>query len=380
MPVRALRMRIKPSPEQRHKIDTTINCCRFIRNQMVERNSKIYKRRGEHLGYNAMQNLLPVMKQYLPWLKEADSQALKYACRQVDNAYQRFFKKLGGYPRYSSRREAVQSYTTTNAGSIHLQEGRVRLPCLGWVQVMDNRELPGNGSICHATLTRDHGAYFVSITYKTMDTVTPHPIDKGGVLGLDYKSDGLYVDSNGNRCGMPRWYRLSEPAIAKEQRRLSRKAGARKGEKPSGNFRRQQERLFKKTRHAANQRRDFLHKTSTAIAKRYDAVCVESLNMKAMSNKGFGNGKATMDNGYGMFLDMLEYKLAGRGKQLVRVDKWYPSSQLCSCCGHQEPALKDLSIRHWACPCCGAEHDRDVNAARNIKAEGLRIMKEVRTA
>ncbi|MCR5232737.1 MAG: transposase, partial [Lachnospiraceae bacterium] len=108
----------------------------------------------------------------------------------------------------------------------------------------------------------------------------------------------------------------------------------------------------------------------------YDVVCVEDLNMKAMSNKGFGNGRATMDNGYGLFLNMLEYKLSDRGKYLIKVDKWYPSSQLCHCCGCREPLLKDLRIRKWGCSCCGTFHDRDTNAAINILHEGLRILKE----
>ena len=172
---------------------------------------------------------------------------------------------------------------------------------------------------------------------------------------------------------MPHYYREALDAIVKEQRRLSRKAGSGKGEKRSGNYMRQQKKLFKKARHAANQRKDFLHKTSTAIAKQYDAVCVEDLDMQAMANKGFGNGKATLDNGYGMFLAMLEYKLRDRGKQLIRVDKWYPSSQLCSCCGHKQKM--PLYIRVYDCPECGSHMDRDYNAAVNIRNEGLRILK-----
>lgn len=369
-----------PSAPQQKKIDTTISCCRFVRNRMIERNTKAYKRRGEHLNYNAMQNLLPQMKEYLPWLKDADSQALQRACRQVDNAYQRFFHKLGGYPKFSSKREPVQSYTTYHPTSLRYEDHIVALPKIGSIPALDKRNLPPGAKICQATVIRDHGQYYVSITYKTDETILPHPINEDNVVGLDYKSDGLYVDSDGNRCDMPHWYRLSEAAITKEQRKLSKKYGARKGEKPSGNFKRQQKRLFKKTRHAANQRKDFLHKTSTAIAKQYDAVCVEDLNMKAMSNKGFGNGKATLDNGYGMFLNMLKYKLADRGKLLIRIDKWYPSSQICSCCGYQEPMLKDLSIRHWRCPNCGAEHDRDNNAASNIKAEGFHMIRQILAA
>ena len=371
---KALRIRIYLNKTQQKKIDTTINCCRFVRNHMIERNRKLYDRRKEHLNYIAMQNLLPVMKKYLPWLAEVDSQALKYACHQVDDAFQRFFKKLAGYPQFSSKRESVQSYTTTNAKAIHYETGCVKIPCVGWVKAKDNRELPFGNKICQVTITRDHGQYFASICYKLDEVVASKQIDENNVVGLDYKSDGLYMDSNGNCCDMPAYYRKSQDVIVKEQRRLSRKIGNRKGDKRSGNYIRQQNRMFKKTRHAANQRKDFLHKQSTAIAKLYNAVCVEDLDMKAVANKGFGNGKATLDNGYGMFLVMLEYKLRYHGKQLIKVNKWYPSSQICSCCGHKQKM--PLHVRTYDCPQCGNSIDRDYNAAINIRKEGLRILRE----
>jgi len=371
---KALKVRIYPNKTQQKKIDTTINCCRFVRNHMIERNRKLYDRRKEHLNYNAMQNLLPGMKKYLPWLAEADSQALKYACRQVDDAYQRFFKKLSGHPQFSSKRESVQSYTTTNAKAIHYETGCVKIPCVGWVKARDARDLPFGSKICQVTVTRNHGQYYASICYKIEETTASVQIVDNNVIGLDYKSDGLYMDSNGKCCDMPSYYRKSQVVIVKEQCRLSRKVGSHKGEKRSGNYIRQQERLFKKTHYAANQRKDFLHKRSTAIAKQYDAVCVEDLDMKAMANKGFGNGKATLDNGYGMFLTMLDYKLRDRGKQLVKIDKWYPSSQVCSCCGHKQKM--PLHVRAYDCPQCGNHMDRDYNAAVNIRNEGLRILKE----
>ena len=157
---------------------------------------------------------------------------------------------------------------------------------------------------------------------------------------------------------------------------LSRKVGSKKREIKSKNYLKQLKKVSKIHRHIANQRLDNLHKISTGIANRYDVVCVEDLNMKAMSNKGFGNGRATMDNGYGSFLNMLEYKLSDRGKYFIKVDKWYPSSQLCHCCGYRDPLLKDLRIRKWECPSCGTFHDRDTNAAINILHEGLRLLKE----
>lgn len=186
---------------------------------------------------------------------------------------------------------------------------------------------------------------------------------------MDYKSDGLYVDSNGKTADMPHYYRKSDEKLAKSQRKLKHMIIG------SNNYNKQQKRIAKIHRHIANQRKDFLHKESTAIAKQYSCVCVEALNMKAMSNKGFGNGKATLDNGYGMFLNMLCYKLQDRGGYFIKVDKFFPSSQLCHCCGFKNSKLKDLSIRRWDCPACGTKNiDRDINAAQNIKYEGLRLL------
>ena len=192
------------------------------------------------------------------------------------------------------------------------------------------------------------------------------------VIGLDYKSEGLYMDSNGNIGSNHKYYKESHEKLAREQRRLSRKTGSKKNQPKSKNYLKQLKKVNKIHRHITNQRIDNLHKLSTEIANQYDVVCVESLDMRAMSNKGFGNGKATLDNGYGIFLNMLEYKLSDRGKYFIKVDKWYPSSQICSCCGSQKKIT--LADRIYKCS-CGLEIDRDYNAAINIKNEGLRLLK-----
>lgn len=186
------------------------------------------------------------------------------------------------------------------------------------------------------------------------------------VIGLDYKSNGLYTDSNGNTCGSPKYYRKSEKKLAKLQRKLSKK------EKGSKNREKARIKVARLQKHISNQRLDFLHKESTRIANLYEVVCVESLDMKAISNKGFKNGKATLDNGYGLFQIMLEYKLQDRGKYFVKVDKWYASSQICSKCGNKKQMK--LNERTYICE-CGNKLDRDINAAINIKNEGLRLLK-----
>lgn len=372
---RALKMRIYPNNEQKAKIDKTLGSCRFVYNHMLARNQKVHERRKEHLSYYDMQNLLPVMKNYLPWLKEADSQALKYACRQLNTAYDCFFKKKSGFPKFHSKRMNRQAYTTTKKTSVayDAENRKVKLPFLGWMQCSGNRIL-NNPEFKYATVSKQNGKYYVSITYSIEKTIRLVAVSENQALGLDYKSDGLYVDSNGNMAGMPKWFRDSQAKLKKEQRKLRNKVGSKRGELKSHNYSKQLQKVRKLHEHIANQRLDYLHKESTRLANQYDAILIEDLNMKAIANKGFGNGKATFDNGWGMFVIMLDYKLKERGKYLQKVDKWYPSSQTCSVCGCINSETKNLSIRKWTCPHCGSEHDRDINAAINIKQEGLRLL------
>ena len=234
-----------------------------------------------------------------------------------------------------------------------------------------------NWIIKSATVSQESdGRYYISVLFEFDKVENTYIADKTNAIGLDYASDGLYVDSNGNVGTNHKYYRESHDKLAKAQRRLSRMQGSKKHEDKSNNYIKQLRKVNKIHRHIANQRLDNLHKISTEIANQYDVVCVESLNMRSMSNKGFGNGKATLDNGYGMFLSMLEYKLSDRNKYLVKVDKWYPSSQICHCCGTLHPEMKDLANRKMVCD-CGLTINRDQNAAINILNEGLRLLREV---
>lgn len=374
----AAKCRAYPNRMQASAIKHTLSCCRYIYNHMLERNNKIYERRKEHMSYMTMQNLLPRMKEYHPWLKDADSQALKYACRQVDTAFQKFFKHEAGHPVFHSKK-GRQSYTTTNSTSIHISDDhkKVKIPILGWIKVR-GLHLPDNVKVNFATVSLEpDGNYYISINYKYETDVPVTTVKVPKFLGLDYKSDGLYVDSEGSCADMPHWFRESQAKLARQQRRLSRKTGSRKGERKSKGWWKQHRKVAKLQSKAKHQRLDHLHKLSRSLAETYDVIGVEDLDMKAISNKGFGNGKATMDNGYGMFITMLSYKLSWNGGQLVKISRWYPSSQVCSCCGYRNTNTKDLKVRRWVCPECGTLHDRDVNAAVNIRNEAIRLLKTV---
>lgn len=282
-------------------------------------------------------------------------------------------------PKFKSKKNRKESYTTNNQnGTIVLSGNAIKLPKIGLVKAKIHRAPKDNWVLKAATISKNRaGEYYASVLFEYEKEVKPvESVDT--IIGLDYKSDGLYTDSNGVTLGSPKFFRKSQEKLAKAQRKLAKKKGFRKGEAKSNNYIKQLEKIAKIHNHISNQRKDFLHKESTKIANSYDLVCVESLNMKNMSNKGFGNGKATMDNGYGMFLDFLGYKLKNRGKYFIKVDKWFPSSQLCSKCGHKQKM--PLDVRTYICPECGNVIDRDLNAAINIKKEGLRLLDETLTA
>ncbi len=377
---RSTKGRIYANESVYRQIDHTLNCCRFIYNHMIDRSNKVYERRGEHLAYNDMQNLLPKMKKYLPWLKEADSQALTNACRRVDAAYQSYFKHRTGRPRFHSKR-GRQSYTTTNSKTIKVCDGQVWIPKLGWIKVRGMRNLPQNAGICYATISREpDGKYYVSVTYKyEMDIETPE-FDESSFIGIDYRAGGLYVDSNGNEAKVPRWFSESQAKLKREQQRLSRKVGSQNGERKSNSFIKQQRKVARINKKITNQRIDYLHKLSAELARTTSGVAAEDINIKALPSEIALNGRSDLQNGYGMLREMLKYKLEAQGKPYVEVDRFYPSNRTCSRCGFVNDDSKSLSKRKWECPKCGAIHDRNTNAAKNIRREGLRMISESEAA
>jgi putative transposase len=353
----------------------TFGCCRKVYNLMLADKIAFYKE-TKSFGRQT-----PAMyKKDYPFLKEVDSLALANAQlnlqRAMKNRFDKKRKSRCGFPKFKSAKHSRKSYTTNNQnGTVAIIDGRyIKLPKIGMVKAVIHRAPDTDWNIKSATVSQDcDGRYYVSVLFEFEKVIEKVEISDHA-LGLDYASDGLYVDSSGRRGSNHKYYRESHKKLAREQRRLSRKKGSKKGEAKSSNYMKQLRKVNRIYKHIANQRLDNLHKISAEIANQYDVVCVESLNMRAMSNSGFGNGKATLDNGYGMFLDMLEYKLADRGKYFVKVDKWFASSQICSKCGRIHHEMKNLANRVMKCE-CGFVMDRDCNAAVNIKEEGLRMLK-----
>ena len=372
MAYKAIKYTLSPNKNQAELIQKTFGCCRFAYNQMLDVQRTRYKNGEKHLSKFAANTYF---RQHIKigntFLTEIDKFALDNAIFHLATAYDKFFKKQGEYPKYKSKHKSKKTYTTNFVNNnIEVGNSYVKLPKLGKIKAKIHRAPKPDWQLKSATISQgSDDTYQVSVLFEYEAKELYAPVTILSTLGLDYKSDGLYVDSNGDDCNMPHYYRLSQDKLAKAQRKLKHKTIG------SNNYRKQQKKIAKIHRKIANQRKDFLHKKSTEIANQYTCVCVESLNMMAISNKGFRNGKATLDNSYGMFVDFLEYKLRDRGGYLIKVDKWFPSSQLCHWCGYRSRNLKNLKIRKWDCPHCGHKGiDRDWNAAINIKVEGLRIL------
>lgn len=371
---RAIKYRAYPTTKQSVMFAKTFGCCRKVYNLMLSDKIEGYKATGK------FPTVTPAKyKNDYPYLREVDSLAL--ANKQMDlqeafrNTFSKSRKKKNGFPKFKSAKHSRKSYTTNNQhGTVALTDNSIRLPKIGHVKAVIHRVPDDSWTIKSATVSQESdGKYYISVLFEFENTINPYVADKTNAIGLDYASDGLYVDSNGNTGTNHKYYRENHNKLVKAQRKLSRMQGSKKHEVKSNNYIKQLHKVNKIHRHIANQRLDNLYKISTEIANQYGVVCVESLNMKAMSNKGFGNGKATLDNGYGMLLSMLEYKLSDRNKYLIKVDKWFPSSQICHCCGMLHPEMKNLAIRKMTCD-CGLTISRDQNAAINIRNEGLRIL------
>lgn len=389
---KAIKYRIYPTAKQQQLIAQTFGCCRFVYNNMLAISKEAYEKGENICSRNKFNYLLTDLKKRNAWLKDVDSTALTAANDALADAFSNFFAKRSGYPNFHKKKSSG-SYTSKRikgSKNIALESNAIRLPKLGIVKAKIHRLPKTDWEIKSATVSQSSdGKYYVSVLFEFESDVPTNIIDINNSIGLDYASDGLFVDSNGNIGSNHKFYRKSHKKLTKAQKKLSRMIESHiTGYKIIGNKRypvydkelseckniqKQRLKIAKISRHTANQRLDNLHKLSAEIANQYDVVCVESLNMKAIANKGFGNGKATLDNGYGLFLNMLEYKLADRNKIFVKIDKWFPSSQMCHSCGTLHPEMKNLKIRTFECD-CGVKINRDQNAAINILNEGLRIL------
>ena len=380
-------LRIYPNKKQKELIAKTFGCTRLIYNKALDLHKSKYENEGITIFYKDTNEMLTSLKkdEDFTFLNEVDSIALQQSLRDLDRAYKNFFKSKFGYPKFKSKKDNHKSYRTQNVNNnicVTIDNKYIKIPKLGYVKTRNR--FTYFGKINNATIIqKPSGKYYCVLDVEVEEVAKSN---NGGIIGLDMGISSFYINSNGYKCNNLKYYHNSQKKLARMQRKLSRQIESHiidykieenkrfpRYDKPlleCKNIQKQRIKIARLQEYIANQRYDFLQKETLKLCKENQFIAVEDLSVKNMI-KNHHLASNIQDVSWSKFLTILEYKCAKYGTTLVKVPRFYASSQICSNCGYQNKNIKNLAIRKWTCPECGHVHDRDINAAKNILNKAL---------
>ena len=381
---KGFKYRIYPTESQKQMMEQTFGNVRFVYNHFLNLRSQEWKTNHKSIAYNKTSSLLTDLKKEkdYSWLNLSDSMALQESLRDLDRAFQNFFKKNNDYPVFHSKHDK-QSYRTRNQNnSIRIEGNRLILPKIGKVKIKLSRQIQGR--ILNATISKTKtNKYFVSLCCEYEEKIRSN---NGGKIGIDVGLKEFYTDSNGTVANNPKYLANYDKRLLKEQKKLSRMIEMnidyytsnrvpfyKKPLSECRNIEKQRLKVAKIHEKISNSRLDFLHKESLKLVKENQIIAVEDLNVKGMI-RNHKLARSINDVSWSEFHRLLECKAKEYGSVFIKVPRFYASSQTCHICGYKNILVKDLRIRKWTCPVCGSHHDRDHNAAINILNEALKIL------